>query len=73
MKAKLTITIDQEIIPLAKLQAKQQGLSLSQMIENALRALSARESKSFSRRWRGKFRVAEKADDRFRGLAERYL
>ena len=49
MKAKLTVTIDEELIPKAKEQARSQGLSLSDLIERALRGLTL-ESASHSRR-----------------------
>lgn len=72
MKAKLTVTIDEEIIPRAKEYARGQGLSLSQLIENSLRELSVGERTTFARRWRGRFVAAERDDDRYRALAKRY-
>ena len=73
MKTKLTVTIDEHLVPKAKRYARSRGLSLSQLIENALREMGAGEAVSFSRRWRGKFRVAERADERYRALAKKYL
>ena len=73
MKTKLTITIDEHLVPRAKRHARSRGLSLSQLIENALRAMGADEAASFSHRWRGKFRPAARDDERFRVLAKKYL
>lgn len=73
MKTKLTVTIDQDLVPRAKRYARSRGLSLSQLIENALRKMGATETTSFSERWRGKFRPASHADARYRALADKYL
>lgn len=73
MKTKLTITIDEEIVPKAKQYAHARGVSLSHVIEQALRALSTQEEGSFSERWRGRFRAAGRKDPRYRALAKKYL
>lgn len=73
MKKKLTVTIDQELIPVAKEYARREGVSLSELIEGALRGLAAKERDSFSTRWRGRFVPAEREDERYRALAEKYL
>jgi len=73
MKTKLTITIDEELLPKAKQFARAQGLSLSQLIETALRELSAQKKPSFASKWRGRFTPASRKDDRYRGLAKKYL
>ena len=73
MKAKLTVTIDEELIPEAKEQARSQGLSLSGLIERALRGLTLEKRQSFSARWRGGFKAARRKDDRYKALAEKYL
>lgn len=72
MKAKLTVTIDEEVVPRAKEYARARGISLSQLIENSLRELSSGERTSFAQRWRGKFVAAERDDERYRALAKRY-
>ncbi len=72
MKAKLTLTIEEELIPQAKEAARAQGLSLSQLVENALRDVSSRQKPTFSQKWRGKFVWAERDDERYRALVERY-
>lgn len=40
MKTKLTVTIDSELVPLAKKYANSQGVSLSSLIEQALRDMT---------------------------------
>ncbi|MBP6976735.1 MAG: hypothetical protein KBB71_00275 [Lentimicrobiaceae bacterium] len=39
MKIKLTLTIDEELLPAAKVYAKKTGRSLSDLIENYLKSL----------------------------------
>ena len=73
MKTKLTVTIDEEVVPRAKEYARRQGVSLSHLIEDALRDMSSDAATSFSRRWRGKFQPAEEDDERYRRLAKKYL
>ncbi len=73
MKAKLTMSIEKELIPKAKNYASSKGVSLSQLIEQALRELIEGQRPSFAYRWRGKFRAANRSDDRYRRLAEKCL
>ncbi len=77
MKTKLTVTIDQELIPRAKQYARARGVSLSSLIESALRALDLLERGSFSSKWRGRFEVSSANQDptspRFEKLSERFL
>ena len=73
MKTKLTVTVDRDLLPRAKRYAKSRGVSLSQLIEDALRTASAGDNQPFSERWRGKFRPAGRDDARYRALAEKYL
>lgn len=74
MKAKLTVTIDEELIPKAKQYARSRGISLSQLIERSLKGVTEiPEEGSFSQRWRGKFKPSERGDERYEGLAKRYL
>ena len=72
MKAKLTVTIDEDVIPRAKEYARTRGISLSQLIENSLQELTSGSHTSFAQRWRGKFVAAERDDERYRALAKRY-
>ncbi len=73
MKTKLTVTIDKDLLPRAKRHARSRGVSLSQLIEDALRVASAEEGSSFASRWRGKFRPAARPSARYRALARKYL
>ena len=73
MKKKLTVTVDEELIPLAKRYARSRGLSLSSVIEQSLWEVTRQETPSFSSRWRGKFRPAVRDDPRYRALARKYL
>jgi hypothetical protein len=74
MKAKLTVTVEEELIPEAKRYAHSRGTSLSQLIEGSLREMMAGSRPSFSQRWRGQFRAAEREDDeRYNALAKKYL
>lgn len=73
MKAKLTITVDETLVPDAKRYARQRGVSLSHLIEQALRELSASETPTFATRWLGRFRPARRRGRRYRRLAKKYL
>ena len=73
MKTKLTLTIDARLIPRAKRYARSRGVSLSSVVEDALRRLASEEEPSFVDRWKGRFEPASKDDERFRVLAEKYL
>ncbi len=73
MKRKLTITVDEELIPVAKRHARSRGISLSSLIENSLREATTQRSESFAARWRGKFRPTERNDPRYDALAKKYL
>lgn len=74
MKAKLTVTLDENLIPEAKRFARGRGLSLSQLIEDTLREeMSANVEPGFADRWRGALKPAEKDDPRYRRLARKFL
>ncbi|HYN21238.1 MAG TPA: DUF6364 family protein [Thermoanaerobaculia bacterium] len=74
MKTKLTVSIDDELIPRARRFARGRGISLSELVETSLRSLTEEsESPSFSQRWRGQFRPAGREDEPYRALAKRYL
>jgi hypothetical protein len=73
MKKKLTLSIDRELLPAAKRYARERGVWLSSLVESTLRELAEAEgSESFVARWRGMMRPAERKDDRYRALMERY-
>ena len=73
MKKKLTITVDAELLPIAKRYARSRGVSLSSLIEQSLREVSGGDTGSFSSRWRGRLRAAERDDLRYDALAKKYL
>ena len=73
MKAKLTVTVDEELIPKAKERARSQGVSLSELIERSLRGLTLEKRRPFSAGWRGRFEAARRKGDRYKALAEKYL
>ena len=73
MKQKLTITVDADLLPIAKRYARSQGVSLSSLIEKALRETAGEYDLSFSAKWRGKFKAAERDDPRYEALANKYL
>lgn len=73
MKQKLTITVDADLLPEAKRHARSLGVSLSSLIEQSLREMVGQNGPSFSSRWRGKFRAAERGDSRYDALAKKYL
>ena len=75
MKQKLTITVDSELVPVAKRYAKSKGVSLSALIEQALRdATVERDDVPFGTKWRGKFKLAEKTGDpRYEYLVNKHV
>lgn len=73
MKRKVTVTLDERLIPRAKALARRRGLSLSALIERVLSEQAPPSGQPFSARWRGKFRPAARRDARYRTLARKYL
>jgi post-segregation antitoxin (ccd killing protein) len=72
MKSKLTLSIDRDLLPAAKRFARTRGVSLSALVEDALRDAIEPDAAGFVDRWRGAFRLAELDDERYRALAEKY-
>ena len=73
MKKKLTVTVDEDVLPLAKRYAKSKGVSLSSLVEQALRDMAEEEELTFPEKWRGKFKLAERGDPRYEYLVQKYL
>ena len=74
MKHKLTITVDAELLSVAKRHARSRGVSLSSLVEQSLRKMVEDDEPSFASRWRGKFRAAGREDEpRYDALARKYL
>ncbi len=72
MKQKLTLTIDRDAIARAKVFAKREKTSLSQLVEQQFNRL---ERESFTRKWRGKFKVRapNPAGPRLNYLLQKYV
>lgn len=64
--------MDRDLLPRAKRYARSRGVSLSSLIEDALRELAEAEGPSFVERWQGRFVPAEKDDARYRALMDKY-
>ena len=73
MKKKLTVTVDADVLPIAKQYARAKGVSLSSLIERSLRLMAAGETPSFASRWRGRLQAARGDDPRYEALAKKYL
>lgn len=71
MKSKLTVTMDELLIPQAKQHARRQGLSLSGWIEAALRR-ELKEEERFSERWRGGLKRPRTMDARARSILDKH-
>ncbi len=72
MKAKINLTIDEGIVPLAKRYARKMGKSVSELVESLLREEIEKEQTSFSEKWQGRFTTAAKDDTRYQKLSKRY-
>jgi hypothetical protein len=74
MKTKVTLTIDEHLVPAAKRVARGKGMSLSELVERSLRREVDEVAgvPSFASRWRGRFSLAEIDEDRYRYLNEKY-
>ncbi|MEN8254864.1 MAG: DUF6364 family protein [Verrucomicrobiota bacterium] len=73
MKTKLTVTVDEGLVPKAKRYARERNRSLSSVIEESLRSITQKTEPTFSEQWGGKLTVHPKDDERFRQLAKKYL
>jgi hypothetical protein len=74
MKTKLTLTIDADLVPRAKAYARGRGVSLSALVEEALRVRTSPEPASVVDAWAGRFHLRERVDEpRFRRLVDKYL
>ena len=74
MKQNLTITVDAEVLSVAKRYARSRGVSLSSLVEQSLRKMVEEDEPTFASRWRGKFRAAPRVDEpRYDALAKKYL
>ena len=72
MKHKLTITVDEEVLSRARQYARSREMSLSALIEQAIREKVGKDALSFASRWLGAFRLAERDDPRYEALVRKY-
>lgn len=72
MKTKLNLTIEKELVPRTKAFARKHGKSVSELVEELLREVTDKSSSTFSKKWRGRFKLAQKDGPRFKKLKERY-
>jgi hypothetical protein len=84
MKTKLTLTIEQRVVKNAKKYARKQGRSLSDLVENYLKAITDQEEQEtvdvspLVRSMQGGFRVPDDFDYDYKkglkdGLSDNYL
>lgn len=75
MKKRLTISADADVISIAQRCANSRGISLSSLIEQSIREIAKAEENtpSFTSRWRGEFRAAERNSQCYDALANKYL
>lgn len=73
MKKRLTISVDADVISIAQRCANSRGISLSSLIEQSIREIAKSDAPSFTSRWRGEFRAAERNSPRYDALANKYL
>ena len=73
MKQKLTVTVEAEVIPMAKRYARSRGMSLSSLTEQFLKEAVGEGNPSFASRWRGRLKPAGLSDPRYEALARKYL
>ena len=72
MKTKLNLTIDEELVPRTKAYARKHNKSVSKLVEELLREVTEKTNATFSKKWRGRFKLADKDGPRFEKLKERY-
>ncbi len=77
MKSRITLTIDPNVSHRAKRWARKNRTSVSGLVEQLLREKTGESPSeppgvSFSKRWQGKLRLAEKKGARYRTLKEKY-
>ncbi|OGB69433.1 MAG: hypothetical protein A2Y94_05315 [Caldithrix sp. RBG_13_44_9] len=71
MKTKINLTIDKELVSQSKEYARKKGESVSQLVEKLLRENIQDYEASFSKKWRGRFRLSEKDEERYKKLKQK--
>jgi hypothetical protein len=75
MKSRITLTIEPSVSHRAKAVARERGTSLSGLVEQLLAretGVPAAKEGSFSARWAGRMKLADKNDRRFDALKRKY-
>ena len=72
-KRELTVAVDADLVASAVEYARSRGLSLSALIERSLRQAIAPNAQSFSSRWRGRFKLAERDGARYAALSQKHI
>ena len=77
MKSRITLTIDPAVSHRARTVARSRGKSLSSLVESLLARETSdtphqKSDQSFSSRWAGKMKLAEKSEPLFAKLKEKY-
>lgn len=75
MKTRITLTIEPSVTHRAKAVARARGTSLSGLVEQLLAreaGVPAAREESFSARWAGRMKLADKNDPRFDALKRKY-
>ena len=73
MKKKLTVTVDAEVLSIARQHARSRNVSLSWLVEQRLRDIAWEEMPSFASRWRGRLKATGGANPRYDTLSKKYL
>lgn len=73
MKTKLTLSVEKSLLPVARRCARQRGRSLSAMVEDYFRNMTREGEPTFSQKWSGRFRAANRNTPLYRALAKKYL
>lgn len=72
-RTEVTLTLDQDLLETVERLAEEEGVTVSRWVETALqRRLGTAGQPTFSARWKGRFRLRDQDDCRFRHLAAKY-
>ncbi|MBL6839055.1 MAG: hypothetical protein ISQ75_08295 [Puniceicoccaceae bacterium] len=79
MKSRLSLTLDPKVTHRAKRYAQVHNVSLSALVEDLLDKTASEGDliteptvKTFSQRWKNSFRPAQRSNERYNRLAEKY-
>lgn len=72
MKTKINLTLNSKLVPKAKRLAKENGKSVSQIVEELLQKFIEEDTFSFTDKWLGKLEITDIDDNRTKYLKNRY-